>query len=126
MVVRYEGNDQTKTPDLELADQFTQSKNPKLGKLCTLYQWHFDDPVSSFERKRNNTIYEWQGNRNPFIDHPEYVKSIWGDQCQAEDEEVEDIEPTDQEVIQAIISILEEKGVMGKEDIFNKVKEMRK
>ena len=41
------------------------------------------DPVDDFERNRNDVIYSYQGNRNPFIDHPELVDYIWGDQQQA-------------------------------------------
>lgn len=43
-----------------------------------LIQWHNQDPVSAREIARNNAIYARQGNRNPYIDHPEYVASIWG------------------------------------------------
>ncbi len=41
--------------------------------------WHRDDPVSQKERLRNQAVYEIQGNRNPFVDHPEMVERIWGD-----------------------------------------------
>lgn len=41
--------------------------------------WHRNDPVSKKEVVRNNAIYAKQKNRNPFIDHPEYVEAIWGD-----------------------------------------------
>lgn len=41
-----------------------------------LRQWHSDDPVSAEERTRNNWIERVQGNRNPFIDHPEWVEKI--------------------------------------------------
>lgn len=44
-----------------------------------LIEWHNNDPVSDKEIARNDSIYEIQGNRNPFIDHPEYVNYIWGD-----------------------------------------------
>jgi len=45
-----------------------------------LMDWHEQDPVSQKEIDRNNKIYEdYQHNRNPFIDHPEYVNLIWGD-----------------------------------------------
>ncbi|MFP4478854.1 MAG: endonuclease [Candidatus Izemoplasmatales bacterium] len=37
------------------------------------------DPVDDFELNRNNVIYDYQGNRNPFIDNPEYVDLIWGE-----------------------------------------------
>lgn len=43
-----------------------------------LYKWHTNDPVSDREIVRNNEAYKFQGNRNPFIDHPEYVTQIWG------------------------------------------------
>lgn len=43
-----------------------------------LLAWHAQDPVSAREIARNNAIYARQGNRNPYIDHPEYVNAIWG------------------------------------------------
>lgn len=43
-----------------------------------LVQWHNQDPVSPREIARNNAIYLRQGNRNPYVDHPEYVAAIWG------------------------------------------------
>jgi len=45
-----------------------------------LLTWNDLDPVSQKELDRNNAIYykSGQGNRNPFIDHPEYVHEIWG------------------------------------------------
>jgi endonuclease I len=50
----------------------------QMGKLDTLLKWHLQDPVDDFERNRNHIIYQNQGNRNPFIDHPEFVEKIWG------------------------------------------------
>ena len=44
-----------------------------------LIDWHQNDPVSDKETNRNNAVYDIQENRNPFIDHPEYVNEIWGD-----------------------------------------------
>ncbi len=44
-----------------------------------LLQWHEQDPVSAKEVNRNNAVQGIQNNRNPFIDHPEYVNLIWGD-----------------------------------------------
>ncbi len=38
--------------------------------------WHVADPVDSLERLRNEDIYALQHNRNPFIDHPEFVDRI--------------------------------------------------
>lgn len=46
--------------------------------LTMLKQWHKADPVSQKEIDRNQAVYDFQGNRNPFIDHPEFVNTIWG------------------------------------------------
>jgi len=78
MAVRYEG-DVSGEPDLELVDYITYpTTSPIFGKLSTLLQWHIDDPVDDIERHRNDVVYSYQENRNPFIDHPEYVDYIWG------------------------------------------------
>ena len=45
--------------------------------LNLLISWHNQDPVSAREIARNNAIYAIQKNRNPYIDHPEYVQAIW-------------------------------------------------
>lgn len=81
MDVRYEGTD-PKTPDLVLVNKITESGQPNLGKLCTLLQWHKNDPVSDWEQRRNDRIEEIQGNRNPFIDNPEYADILWKSQCE--------------------------------------------
>ena len=45
---------------------------------CTLLlQWSASDPVSQKEIDRNNAVFAIQNNRNPFIDHPEWIDSIW-------------------------------------------------
>ncbi len=46
-------------------------------ELCVLLSWHHQDPVSAKEIYRNNGIYKWQNNRNPFIDHPEWADSVF-------------------------------------------------
>ena len=43
-----------------------------------LMEWHRLDPVSEKETTRNCYAHAWQGNRNPFIDHPELAEHIWG------------------------------------------------
>jgi endonuclease I len=89
MDVRYDGGTHGITgcsePDLILTDNrsliVTSSTNQSVGYmgiLSTLLQWHADDPVDDKERNRNDVIYGFQGNRNPFIDHPEWVCDIWG------------------------------------------------
>ncbi len=54
-------------------------------ELNVLLAWHNQDPVSQAEIKRNNASYTYQGNRNPFIDNPNYVNLIWGSQQPAGD-----------------------------------------
>lgn len=46
--------------------------------LDILLAWHQNDPVSQKEIDRNNQIYHIQNNRNPYVDHPEYVNMVWG------------------------------------------------
>lgn len=46
--------------------------------LTMLGNWHAADPVSLKEINRNNAVYARQGNRNPFIDRPDFVYKIWG------------------------------------------------
>ena len=75
MAVRYEAGDRV---DLEVNDQVNNGSNPYMGRLSVLKQWSQEDPPDAFEQRRNERIFDnWQGNRNPFIDHPEWVESIW-------------------------------------------------
>ncbi len=50
----------------------------KSWAIDMLLKWHRQDPVSQKEIDRNNAVYKHQGNRNPFIDHPELAEYIWG------------------------------------------------
>lgn len=75
MAVRYEGDNGE--PDLEVVDWVNTSPNPEHGKFSTLYEWHQQDPPDAFEINRNDVIYSYQGNRNPFIDHPEFLINIY-------------------------------------------------
>ena len=50
----------------------------QLGDLSLLLQWNQTDPKDDFEMNRNNYIYTWQVNRNPFIDYPNLADYIWG------------------------------------------------
>jgi endonuclease I len=43
-----------------------------------LLKWHQQDPVSQKEIDRNNAVAAYQGNRNAFVDHPEFIAKIWG------------------------------------------------
>ena len=44
-----------------------------------LFKWNREDPVDQWEIERNNRIEKYQGNRNPFIDHPEFAEKIGSD-----------------------------------------------
>ncbi|MBA6152962.1 endonuclease [Gelidibacter maritimus] len=70
LALRYNG--------LEIVNGFPEDTVGELGDLATLLEWHRNDPPDDFEMNRNNIIYTWQYNRNPFIDLPELVEYIWG------------------------------------------------
>jgi len=86
----YDGSAPTKTmPALKLVNYVIDSdttgyssddlKKGYYGILEDLLAWHHMDPVDDFEIHRNNLIYRnYQHNRNPFIDYPEWVDYIWG------------------------------------------------
>ncbi len=69
MQIRYNG--------LEVVNGFP-STTGQLGDLATILDWHRNDPPDDFEMNRNNIVYTWQFNRNPFIDQPDLVEYIWG------------------------------------------------
>lgn len=74
MAVRYK--------DILILDESMYGDNYSLsgtsfGNIKVLLQWHQDDPVDAFEIQRNNVIHSHQGNRNPFIDRPEYFQPVW-------------------------------------------------
>lgn len=72
MQIRYNG--------LSIENGFPSTQG-QMGDLVTLLDWHRNDPPDDFEMNRNNIVYEWQFNRNPFIDMPELVEYIWGNQA---------------------------------------------
>ncbi|MTE28257.1 endonuclease [Winogradskyella ouciana] len=69
MEIRYNG--------LEVVNGFPNTTG-QLGDLATLLDWHRNDPPDDFEMNRNNIVFNWQKNRNPFIDQPLLVEYIWG------------------------------------------------
>jgi endonuclease I len=75
MDTRYQG--ENGELDLQAVDEVDTYPYPKHGKLSTLLQWNIQDPPDDFERNRNNVIYSYQHNRNPFIDNPEFAALIW-------------------------------------------------
>ncbi len=75
MDTRYQGeNGEINLTAVDLVDTYPQ---PYHGKLSTLLQWNLQDPPDEFERNRNNVIYSFQHNRNPFIDNPFFAELIW-------------------------------------------------
>ncbi len=92
--IRYEGGTHGITlapePDLILTDNTsliqTTGSNASIaymGLLTDLLAWHYEDPVSVVEVHRNNVVASFQGNRNPFIDHPEWVGCLYLNICTA-------------------------------------------
>lgn len=85
MAVRYEGDNGEK--DLELSrpkssnyNDFSSGASGVHGNFDALYKWATSgqDPVDDYEVSRNNIIYsDYQKNRNPFIDHPEFIQMIY-------------------------------------------------
>ncbi len=82
MAIRYEGGTDPVTgqnePDLEMTDDrskivITSASPAYMGLLTDLLQWHLSDPPDAAERARNEVIFSFQGNRNPFVDHPEWA-----------------------------------------------------
>ena len=61
--------------NLEFVDGAGSSKT--IGKISTLLKWHLEEPPTEEEIRRNEAVFGLQGNRNPFIDHPEYAAQIY-------------------------------------------------
>lgn len=64
--------------NLTIVDKTGLSSGTQIGKLSTLLKWNNLYPVTAAEIRRNEAVQKIQGNRNPFIDHPEYACKIWG------------------------------------------------
>ncbi|MDB4673581.1 endonuclease, partial [Verrucomicrobiales bacterium] len=76
MAVRYDGSD-SDTLDLELSDDPSRDGS-RFGLLSRLLEWHRSDPVDDVELLRNDTIADqYQRNRNPFIDRPEFAELLY-------------------------------------------------
>jgi endonuclease I len=82
METRYDSSNST--GNFILSD-IPNSGNNRMGKLSTLIKWNREFPPDEYERRRNHLIYEgvrvgnvvaFQGNRNPYVDHPELVDAV--------------------------------------------------
>jgi len=75
VATRYRNNT---TYPVMLHDQAITLNTGRIGKLSTLLKWHFMEPPTEWEIKRNNEVASrWHHNRNPFVDHPEYASKIF-------------------------------------------------
>ncbi len=75
VATRYRNN--TNYPVM-LHDRAATLNSGRIGKLSTLLKWHYLEPPSEWEIRRNNEVASrWHHNRNPFVDHPEYATSIF-------------------------------------------------
>lgn len=97
MDVRYEGGFHGVTgdeePDLVATDDLSKlapsgvnlpadgERRAFMGRLSDLLSWHREDPVDDLERARNDAVFGFQRNRNPFIDHPEWAECLFAGQC---------------------------------------------
>ncbi len=80
MATRYDGSDPS-TTDLELYDGDPNPAINGLGTLNRMLEWHYQAVPDDFELRRNHVIdTSYQHNRNPFVDRPEYVWSVFKDQ----------------------------------------------
>jgi endonuclease I len=90
MAVRYEGGTNSVTtlrePNLELTDTASQITGADMqpsggtaymGLKSVLLAWHAADPPDAAERLRNDVVFSYQQNRNPFIDHPEWADCVF-------------------------------------------------
>lgn len=59
----------------------TSSSPAYMGLKSTLLQWSTDDPVDDLEGHHNDVVFSYQGNRNPFVDHPEWIACVFEGVC---------------------------------------------
>jgi hypothetical protein len=95
--IRYEGGVHTPTgfpepqfnfpgnfrPDA-LIDRTRSGENEEegfFGNKSAALAWHSEDPPDAIEQQHQDTVFAFQGNRNPFIDHPEWVACLHLNQC---------------------------------------------
>lgn len=83
---RYDGAAADNVGDLVLVNTNSGTlSGAQMGDLAQMLRWHYQDPVSDNERRRNHTVFSnvlnpshYQGNRSAFVDHPEWVWAAFG------------------------------------------------
>jgi len=80
MDLRYDGDDSSGAADLILGKGGGSDRRYFRG-LQTAQQWHCIDPVGDREHTINEIAYNFQGNRNPFVDHPRWAEYLFGFNC---------------------------------------------
>ena len=58
--------------------QYSYTMTNEIKSIALALKWHLEHPITERDTRRNEVVYENQGNRNPFVDHPEYACKIWG------------------------------------------------
>lgn len=84
MVTRYENNQpawESLATEGDVVMDGQTYPSIEIEYLRMLLDWNNSDPVSAKELARNNDVFSFQGNRNPYIDHPEYVGLVWSSSC---------------------------------------------
>lgn len=82
-VTMYQDNMPAWGTNAEAVQAFEPNTFPSIDipYLKLMIKWHNQDPVSQKEIDRNNAAYAYQGNRNPFVDYPQYVNQVWNSTC---------------------------------------------
>lgn len=89
LAIRYDGVDEDTFPlrlkqTASKPDVDSNQTYYSFGRLSDLLRWHVSHPVTDWELERNNLVCASQGNRSPFVDHPEVVATVFGTPEEAE------------------------------------------
>ena len=57
---------------------YSRDLTGEIQSIALALKWHLQHPNTARDLRRNDVVYTNQGNRNPFVDHPEYACKIWG------------------------------------------------
>lgn len=80
--------------DYSLSFVLGAGSNKTIGDIEDLMKWHIEEPPTEEEYARNEAVYKIQGNRNPFIDHPEYAEMIYCHDGQNYNDELQNVVKT--------------------------------